>query len=112
MIDEAALEQFNSLLNELETNINEGFKVLSETDDSDVRDYFEFYLEEIPEVFEVDNPQNLSQSEMTDCLKVHAVASHCNGEHQFFVIDYTLGYDQLLALKFDKGGIIQIAWES
>lgn len=110
--NEKALEAFDKFLNNLEMRINEGYSILKETDDSDFVSYFEFFQEEVPDVFEIDNSQTLSKEDKVEYLKVCGLASHGSEDNQYFVIDFTIGYDQLLALKFNKTTEVEIAWES
>lgn len=78
-----------------------------------VMEYFEFYQEEVPEVFGVEDVSALSFAEMVNHLAFKSMASHGLGDAQQFVVDFTLGYDQLLCVKFDgESNYLDIAWES
>lgn len=75
--------------------------------------FFEFYKDEIPEVFEAEDVSSLSLADMVNRLAFKSMASHANGDEQSFIVDYTLGYDQVLCVKFDsKCNYESIAWES
>lgn len=85
----------------------------SEEDKAEVQEYFDFYLEEVPQVFNTPAPQDLALSQKVNSLVLTAMASHGNGEAQTFVVDFTLGYDQLLCIYFNANGEFKCqAWES
>ncbi len=86
---------------------------IENSEDSVVKDYFDFYKEEIPEVFEADNLKMLSLSDMVNLLKLTGMSSHNSESEQIFIVDFTLGYDQLLSLSFNADiEFRNIAWES
>lgn len=78
-----------------------------------IEEYFNFYKDEAPELFEVDDVSALTFSDMVKCLTLKSMASHENGEDQYFVVDFTLGDDQILCFSFDnKYEYMDISWES
>lgn len=78
-----------------------------------VKEYFAFYKEEIPEVFNTEDISALSLADMVNHLKLQSMASHESGDAQNFVVDFTLGYDQILCVKFNnEGNYLSISWES
>lgn len=89
-------------------SLNKGFEEFKT-----VKEYFEFYKEEVPEVFGVEDVSALSLADMVSCLVFKSMASHESGDEQIFIVDFTLGYDQLLCVAFDKEyRSISISWES
>lgn len=78
-----------------------------------VEEYFEFYKEEVPEIFGVEDVSALSLADMVNHLVFNSMASHESGDEQHFVIDFTLGYDQILCIEFDNEySYAHISWES
>lgn len=78
-----------------------------------VMEYFDFYKDEVPEVFGVDDASTLSLADMIKCLKLAHMGTHGSSDKQVFNVDFTLGYDQLLCGYFDNAGKLDhIAWES
>lgn len=78
-----------------------------------VAEYFEFYKDEVPEVFDVEDASVLTLTEMVDLLTLESMASHENGVEQHFVVDFTLGYDQILCVIFDNANNYKnISWDS
>lgn len=78
-----------------------------------VQEYFDFYKDEAPEVFGVPCPEGLTLDQMVNSLALQSMASHGSGKGQYFVVDFTLGYDQLLCAYFKKDFCLDhIAWES
>lgn len=78
-----------------------------------VKEYFNFYRDEVPDVFEVEDVSILSLVDMVDCLIFKSMASHENGGEQHFVVDFTLGYDQILCVSFDcEHNYMYISWDS
>lgn len=81
--------------------------------DETVEEYFDFYKEEVPEVFDTEDVDALSLEDMVNKLELVSMASHESGNEQNFVVDFTLGYDQILCAEFDSNSEFQfIAWES
>lgn len=78
-----------------------------------VEEYFNFYKDEVPDVFEVEDVSTLSLADMVNCLIFKSMASHENGDEQHFVVDFTLGYDQILCVRFDcEYNYMYISWDS
>lgn len=78
-----------------------------------ISEYIDFYLEEVPDIFETDTPNNLSMREKIERLQLKGMSSHGDKENQHFVVEFTLGYDQLLCVNFDSDLIPKsIIWES
>lgn len=78
-----------------------------------IGEYFSFYQDEVPEVFGVDNVSLLSLPDMVKKLTLKQMATHGIGTEQYFTIDFTLGYDQLLCAYFDcNSNLDHLAWES
>lgn len=78
-----------------------------------VEAYFNCYKDEVPNVFNVEDVSVLSLADMVNHLIFLSMASHGNGEEQHFVVDFTLGYDQILCVSFDsKQNYMYISWES
>jgi len=78
-----------------------------------IEEYFDFYKEEAPDVFDISDVSELSLFDMVKCLKLSGMAAHGCGNAQSFNVDFTLGYDQLLCVYFDSAsGFDHIAWES
>lgn len=78
-----------------------------------ITQYFEFYKDEAPEVFGVEDISTLSLTDMVNCLLFKTMASHESGNEQHFVIDFTLGYDQLLCANFDgESNLVSVSQES
>lgn len=76
-------------------------------------EYFNFYKDEAPDVFEVDDVSTLSLEDMVNFLTLKGMASHENGDDQYFVVDFTLGEDQILCISFDNEyNYMDISWES
>lgn len=87
--------------------------LIENSGDSDVKDYFDFYKEEVPEVFEIDNVEMLTISDMVNLLKLTGMSSHNSASDQILAVDFTLGYDQLLSVSFNADiEFRNIAWES
>ena len=81
--------------------------------DSDVEGYFEFFEEEVPEVFEAYKTKTLILADKVNLLQFEGMASHGFGDEQTFVVDFTLGYDQILCVEFQSDfEYSNIAWES
>lgn len=81
--------------------------------DSDVEEYFEFFEEEVPEVFEAYRTKALTLADKVNLLQFKGMASHGFGNGQTFVVDFTLGYDQILCVEFHSDfEYSNIAWES
>ncbi len=81
-------------------------------EDATVQEYFDFYKENVPAVFNTLDISSLTIKEMIDKLVIHQIGIHKDDEIEY-VVDYTLGYDQLLCVKFDeKKEFENIAWES
>lgn len=81
--------------------------------DSDVEGYFEFYKEEVPEVFEAYKTKALTLADKVNLLQFKGMASHSCEDEQTFVVDFTLGYDQILCVEFNSDfEYSSIAWES
>lgn len=81
--------------------------------DSSVKEYFEFYKEEVPEVFEAYNTKTLTLADKVNLLQFTGMASHDCDDEQTFVVDFTLGYDQILCVEFDSHfKFSNIAWEN
>ncbi len=81
-------------------------------EDLTVDEYFEFYKEEVPDVFGVSDISELSTKAMVDKLVLCSVAAHNTDDVQY-VVDYTLGYDQLLCINFNHNKeFSHISWES
>lgn len=84
-ISEATIGDDNSIikaaafLDKIEKWNNDCRKIFLETENAIVKDYFEFYLEEVPHVFETENPSQISTQEMINKLKLNGVASHGRG---------------------------------
>ncbi|MDL2233462.1 DUF2004 domain-containing protein [Ruminococcaceae bacterium OttesenSCG-928-L11] len=82
-------------------------------DEEMIAEYFDFYREEVPEVFGVEDVSALSLPEMVKSLTLAGMATHGSGPEQRFNVDFTLGYDQLLCVYFNSDGEFdRIAWES
>lgn len=78
-----------------------------------VKEYFDCYKEEIPEAFGAEDVSALTLTDMINLLKFKSMASHGSGEEQSFIVDFTLGYDQILCVKFNiDEKVDSIAWES
>lgn len=78
-----------------------------------ITQYFEFYKDEVPVVFDVEDVSALSLADMVSRLIFKSMASHEDGDEQHFVVDITLGYDQLLYVNFDsESNYVNITWES
>jgi hypothetical protein len=78
-----------------------------------INDYFQVYVDELPEVFDADDPSKLSLTEKIESLWLKHMGTHGNGDEQIFHVDFTLGYDQLLCVYFDSNmDATHIAWES
>lgn len=78
-----------------------------------ITQYFEFYTDEVPDVFDIDDVSALSLADMVSRLIFKSMASHENGDEQHFVVDFTLGYDQLLCVNFDsESHYVNVSWES
>ncbi|MFV0393896.1 MAG: hypothetical protein ACK5LC_05825 [Coprobacillaceae bacterium] len=90
-----------------------GRQYLEESNDEEINKYFDFYIEEVPEVFKTNEPKKLTKKEKINSLILYSMASHGSKKEQKFVLNFTLGYDQILCLKFDtEFKIIGVAWES
>lgn len=85
-----------------------------DSEDSEmIKEYFNFYKEEVPEVFEVEDPSELSLAGMVQTLQLAGMGTHGSGAGQHYHVDFTLGYDQLLSVYFDSdGNFDHMAWES
>ena len=82
-------------------------------DDEMVAEYFDFYKEEAPDVFGDVDISALTLADMVNGLELCGMATHGCGEGQHFVVDFTLGYDQMLCVSFDVNSECKnIAWES
>lgn len=78
-----------------------------------VMEYFNFYREEVPQVFGVEDAASLSLADMVKSLSLSHMGTHGSGAEQRFNVDFTLGYDQLLCAYFDsESNLDHIAWES
>jgi len=78
-----------------------------------IAEYFSFYKDEVPEVFDSSDVSVLTLSDMVNCLKLSHMGTHGSGKDQQFNVDFTLGYDQLLCVYFDSNSEFDhIAWES
>ena len=78
-----------------------------------IAEYFDFYKEEVPEVFGDSDISKLSIADMIKSLKLVNMSSHGSENTQKFVVDFTLGYDQILCVHFDNDSNLNyIAWES
>ncbi len=88
-------------------------KIFLANEDSLIEEYFEYFKDEAPEVFNCKNVDSLTLSEMINMLKFTTIASHENGDDQSFNVDFTLGYDQILCVVFDSNYQFDyISWES
>ena len=85
-----------------------------DAEDADmVAEYFDFYREEAPDVFDVEDVAALSLSDMVARLQLSGMGTHGSGVKQVFNVDFTLGYDQLLSVYFDGDSkFSHMAWES
>ncbi|MGI6153254.1 MAG: hypothetical protein ACOYJB_05375 [Christensenellaceae bacterium] len=84
------------------------------SEDADmIQEYFDFFREEVPEVFDAEDVAALSVPDMVKKLKLRGMAACGNGDAQTFWVDFTLGYDQLLCVHFNhESKFDHIAWES
>ncbi len=88
-------------------------KIFLSSENDIVEEYFDFFKEESPEVFNTDDCSKLTLEEMVKKLKFHQMASHDNGEEQEFVVDFTLDPEEMLCVKFnDKFEFKSVDWES
>ena len=78
-----------------------------------IMEYFDFYREEVPQVFGTEDVFTLSLPEMVKGLVLNHMGAHGSGTEQRFNVDFTLGYDQLLSVYFDSDSRFDhMAWES
>lgn len=111
--NEESLKKFALFLENLQSYFLKSKEILSSSDDSDIDEFFDFYKEEIPEVFGQTPPVTLTKKQLVKLLRLKGIATHGAGADQQFVLDFTLGYDQLLCVKYDANlQFSNIAWES
>ena len=84
-----------------------------ELNDTTIIEYLDFFVEEYPEMFNHDKPNELSLKEKIDSLYITGMASHNEGKNQILVVDFTLEGEQLLSVSFnEESHFSNIAWES
>ncbi len=78
-----------------------------------VTSYFDFFKEEAPDVFGTDEVSELTLHQMVSKLELVGINCHETTEGLLIVVDYSLGYDQLLCVSFDGNHtLLDISWES
>ncbi len=78
-----------------------------------VTSYFDFFKEEAPDVFGTDEVSELTLHQMVSKLELVGINCHETTEGLLIVVDYSLGYDQLLCVNFDGNHtLLDIGWES
>lgn len=116
--DDMAIEnaaRFFDRVNEWNSFCRDMFQSVQEcsADFNMVMEYFDFYRDQVPEVFGVADAEALSLPEMVNCLKLDHMGTHGSGSGQEYHVDFTLGYDQLLCVYFDsESKFNHMAWES
>ncbi len=78
-----------------------------------VTDYFNFFKEEASDVFGSEDVSCLTLSKMVSKLELVGINCHETTEGLQIVVDYSLGYDQLLCAAFDREyTLLNLSWES
>ena len=70
--------------------------------DNTIIEYLDFFVEEYPELFNHDKPNELSLKEKIVSLYITGMASHNKGKNQILVVDFTLEGEQLLSVSFNE----------
>jgi len=111
--DDAAIARAGAFFDEIVRWDQECRQLFSTTENEAVTSYFDFHRDEVPDVFGVPDAESLSLADMVGCLALEGMASHGDAEHQQFVVDFTLGCDEILCVFYTSDWQVDhIAWES